>query len=85
MLSFFEAIKYFSSDEARAASGTEYAKNHKLGPVDSKDFHHWWLRSPYDHEANYVYFIKRDGRFSYEGYITSDMIGVRPACWITLE
>ena len=89
LLSYMEAITYYSSD-ARTAQGTDYAKCQGLyvytspGPYQGNGC--WWLRSPSDNDANAAsnaYNVNRDGYISYID-VCYTYYGVRPACWITL-
>jgi len=76
LLSSGEADKYFSSDSARQAEGTEYACN--KGKSASW---YWWLRSANNNE--YAGFVS-EGELGYGEEVDRNM-GIRPAMWIEIS
>ena len=87
LLSYKEATTYFTSDSARCALGTDYAKcqgldfgiDRSYNPV----YYEWWLRSPSHYIVNDVSTIEHSG-YIYNAYTYLTSVGVRPACWIIL-
>lgn len=76
LLSSGEADKYFSSDSARKAEGTEYACN--KGKSASW---YWWLRSA--NNIEYAGFVS-EGELGYDEEVDRNM-GIRPAMWIEIN
>ena len=76
LLSSGEADKYFSSDSARQAEGTEYACN--KGKSASW---YWWLRSA--NNIEYAGFVS-EGELGYGEEVDRNM-GIRPAMWIEIS
>ena len=76
LLSSGEADKYFSSDSARQAEGTEYACN--KGKSASW---YWWLRSA--NNIKYAGFVS-EGELGYGEEVDRNM-GIRPAMWIEIK
>ncbi len=76
LLSSGEADKYFSSDSARQAEGTEYACN--KGKSASW---YWWLRSA--NNIEYAGFVSK-GELGYGEEVDRNM-GIRPAMWIEIS
>ena len=76
LLSSGEADKYFSSDSARKAEGTEYACN--KGKSASW---YWWLRSA--NNIKYAGFVS-EGELGYGEEVDRNM-GIRPAMWIIIS
>ena len=80
LLSYEEATTYYSSDRARKAEGTDYAKSQGLYVNNTSPY---WLRSPYDDRGYGARDVSSVGSFNnYIVYYTNH--GVRPACWINL-
>jgi len=76
LLSSGEADKYFSSDSARQAEGTEYACN--KGKSASW---YWWLRSA--NNIEYAGFVS-EGELGYGEEVDRNM-GIRPTMWIEIS
>ena len=76
LLSSGEADKYFSSDSARKAEGTEYACN--KGKSASW---YWWLRSA--NNIEYAGFVS-EGELGYGEEVDRNM-GIRPAMWFEIN
>ena len=76
LLSCGEADKFFSSDSARQAEGTEYACN--KGKSASW---YWWLRSA--NNIEYAGFVS-EGELGYGEEVDRNM-GIRPAMWIEIS
>ena len=76
LLSVVEAESYFTTNEARKASVTLYAR--KEGTV-----YKWWLRSPGDALDGAAAVSLSDGSVGVDG-VSFDSIGVRPALWLNL-
>lgn len=89
LLSYYEAHEmYFSSDEARICSPTDYAIANGVYwdqrfQANNRDAGQWWLRSPRFglESAMYVYY---NGDFT-RNYIDAEGVAVRPALWLNLE
>ena len=81
LLSYKEATTYYSSETARTAKGSDYAKCQGLAVPFSDGNSSWRLRSPYSKYD--VYFVRCDGKFI-DTSATNTSSGVRPACWINL-
>ena len=84
LLSYKEATTYYTSDTARQAKGSDYAKCQGLYPGNNL----WWLRSPYfnyisDDYDNYAYYVGNNGGITVS-CVYHTYFGVRPACWINL-
>lgn len=84
ILSYQEVLEFYPTDDARLASGTDYAKCQGL--MERDGYSYWWLRSPiynyYKWHSNYVdYNGQIDGNFYSAGACEG---GVRVACWINL-
>ena len=89
LLSFSEAVKYFSSDEERMCVPTVYAINqgtymsdsYKVGGAATS---WWWLRSPGRNDSSAA-FVFHDGDVCCDGRrVDSVLVCVRPALWTTL-
>ena len=81
LLSIDEANKYFETDEARVASGTEYAKSMRLHVEDNGNSW-WWLRSPGD-DQNRAATVNDVGDVN--DFPVDFASGVRPACWVDIS
>lgn len=89
LLSIDEVLCYFSSDEERKASQTEYAKSHEkyseyFTRKGGKPTVLWWLRSPGDYSFEAA-FVDHVGCVVPKGGNVSCNRAVRPALWINLE
>lgn len=84
LLSVDEVERYFSSDSERACRPTEYAVAN--GSYNRENGNcHWWLRVPRC-DSNNGACVCEDGYVASYGIgVTYDIIGVRPAMWISLE
>ena len=85
LLSYKEAITYFTSDSQRQKKGTDYAKSQGLhvNTGDYCGFSHWWLRSPYNIVSNSSLKVHLDGSIDpIIIYFTS--CGILPALKIKL-
>ena len=90
ILSETEAIKYFSSDEARKCAPTDYAK--AQGVVDTSSSYstggkatcYWWLRQPDDYYDYISYVVDNDGSIQRDFAVCAYGVAVRPAMWISL-
>ena len=76
LLSSGETDKYFSSDSARKAEGTEYACN--KGKSASW---YWWLRSA--NNIEYAGFVS-EGELGFGEEVDRNM-GIRPAMWVVIS
>ena len=83
LLSYKEATTYYTSDEARMAIGSDYAKCQGLSVYSSNGNSVWRLRSPSNYSTDRAYYVYYDGNIDYSG-VGSTHYGVRPACWIIL-
>ena len=85
LLSYQEAVSYYTNDEERVALCTDYAK--VQGIYDEENGYDWWLRSPDNIHANCACIVTENG--SNGRYDSKEVdcteCGVRPACWINLE
>jgi len=84
LLSFEEAEKYFTTDEARRSKGTEFAKNNGLKLDDSILYSGnsvWWLRTP-GLKANHACYVNNDGVIYQTSFVDMLNFGIRPAMWI---
>ena len=78
LLSLAEAQIYFNSDSERVATS---AGNQGWLPGDD---YYWWLRSPGNKQASAVC-VDNKGHINSEGLLAGgNILGVRPAMWITL-
>ena len=90
LLSISEAEEYFTSDEARKCVPTDYAIALNAYTSDSytslgKAACRWWLRSP-GLNMDYAAVVGSDGSVESSGKnVSSELVCVRPALWITLE
>ncbi|MEI6578313.1 MAG: DUF6273 domain-containing protein [Eubacteriales bacterium] len=87
LLSLYEADKYFTNDNARAATVTDFAKINGISFGKKNNYlgnGYWWLRSPGNNSLNaeIVYFDGYIGSYFYDVYNT--YVGVRPAIWVNL-
>lgn len=82
LLSIDEAETYFTSDEARMVSSTEYA-NARGAYVGSNGRSSWLLRSPGESNSGAASVSWDDGR-SLSGSVNRSFGGVRPVLWINL-
>lgn len=84
LLSIDEANKYFETDEARGASGTEYSKS-KIMYVADDGNSWWWLRSP-GSSLRSAAGVDGNGNVD-EGGLGVDYYNgaVRPACWVDIS
>lgn len=86
LLSYKELTTYYTSDEARKAAGTDYAKCQGLLVSTSSSYlgySVWRSRSPFYDYANCAYSVYGDGRFCF-GDLGNAAYGIRPVCWINL-
>lgn len=86
LLSLEEAGKYFTSDETRIATGTDFAENEGLNVYSESPYAGnaaWWLRSPgtYPISAADVYYSGDTG--GVYDFVDNAYVGVRPAVWVT--
>ena len=88
LLSYQEAVRYFSSNNARrcaptdwAAANGAYADNDYK--ADGRPAGWWWLRSPGSYYSNAAA-ISRIGGLGADINVNSQNAGVRPAVWIDL-
>ena len=85
LLSYEEAEKYFSDDDARKCKPTSYAKAEGAWTADN-GCGNWWLRSPNPASSNNVYIVRYVGDFGfYNNGVNISSGSVRPALWISLE
>lgn len=82
LLSVTEAKRYFSSNEDRQCTLTEYAKSKGIDFDSESGVCAWWLRTPGSQNLEFAN-IAFDGRFSHG--LVEWPYGVRPAIWINLE
>ena len=90
LLSFLEAERYFSGDEARMCVPTEFTIANGAFPDGSyqsegRDTWWWWLRSPQivKNSDRFVGMVGPDGAIWNGGYNGHN--GVRPALWLSLK
>ena len=83
LLSYAEAGKYFSSNEARICKPTAYAKA-KGAYTDNSGNCWWWLRSPGSSQIDAAGVGTVGSLGSYSSVYDDDLV-VRPAFWINLE
>ncbi len=86
LLSYKEATTYYTSNEARMAKGSDYAKSQGLHVSTERSYQgngYWWLRSPTYDYAYMAYSVYCTGSIDITR-VESIAIGVRPACWINL-
>lgn len=88
LLGFAEANRYFKSDKERMCVPTAHAE--ASGAYTSRDYEkdgaatcNWWLRSPGPYQDFAALVVSR-GVIGIGG-VDYDLIGVRPAMWISLE
>ena len=92
LLSYDEALKYFSSDEERRCIPTSYALSQAGFLYDDRDIRidgkapcFWWLRSP-SSEPGYVSLVFGSGELYERGTNACfENIAVRPSLWINIE
>ncbi len=93
LLSYKEVSKLYSSNEARMAVGSDYAKCQGLYVSDEETYFgnsEWMLRSPFYTGAGNAKAgtiensVSRSGNMVMCYYAVSSHIGIRPACWIKL-
>ena len=85
VLSISEAVKYFSSNDARHCGITEYAKAKGVFVNNQEQSTFWWLRSV-GMNQDYAALGSPNGAISYMGApVHTDDNGVRPALWIDLS
>ena len=93
LLSYEEAEKYFSDDDARKCKPTSYAKAKGAWTGDdgcgywwlrSPRPHYWWLRSPRPYNGDGVYYVYYGGDIDDYRVDCSDG-SARPALWINLD
>jgi len=84
LLSYAEALKYFSTDEARGCWGTDYML--ALGAWQSSGTGNvcWRLRSPGNQQI-YSAVVDGDGSILNGHNVANDSDGIRPAMWIDLS
>jgi hypothetical protein len=83
LLSYKEATTYYTSQAARQAKGTDYAKIQGIYVYSSNNASFWWLRSPSHHDADHAFDVNFDGGIGADS-VTGTYRSVRPACWIKL-
>ena len=92
LLSYSEVTTYYSSDNERSTSGSDYAKCQGLYVYPGNDKSTYWLRSPIDYadENNNLEYKENTGLVYYDGistygnYANYVSEGIRMACWINL-
>ena len=93
LLSYAEADKYFTDDDARKCPPTEYAIAHGawtsyLSLVDDSlsggnSAGRWWLRSPGSDQSSAMYVNNRGS--GKDSHVYDLEISVRPALWVALD
>ena len=83
LLSYKEATTYYTSETARQAKGSDYAKCQGLEVNSSNGNSYWWLRSPHKKDANFALDVNGNG-YTTSLEVSRTEYGVRPACWINL-
>lgn len=83
ILSYAEAQRFFTTDEDRTATQTEFAKSQGVGKGDTC---RWWLRSPgtANKKEKGMCAILSDGKTG-TFFRNTTLQGVRPAIWIDLD
>ena len=85
LLSYWEAYKYFSSDEDRKCEATQYALARGVFNLWKDSITYWWLRTPGSGDT-YAAKIWYSGEVYHYGYpVTDNDTAVRPAIWINLD
>ena len=82
LLSLDEIGKYTGNDSEREAYSTPYA-NKKKGFSDGITA--WWLRSPGNITDSAAYVYDYGGVNENGGIVYDDLVGVRPALWVSYE
>lgn len=82
-LSVEEAKEYFSSDDERAVTPTDYAKSQRAGAV-GKGNCSWWLRSSGSHGVLAANVTVSGNIDAYGNVVHGKNVAVRPAIWIYL-
>ena len=84
LLSYSEAKTYYSTNDARKAQGSDYAKSQGLYLKTSTDIgcSYYWHRSPNDSGTESA--LKVDNGGIYYDSVYSTRGGVRAVCWINL-
>ena len=81
LLSYAEAWRYFSSDNARSCQPTRYAAGRGAHTIKSNCW--WWLRSPGIFQ-NYAAVVLTNGPLNYFN-VNYGYACVRPALWVDLD
>lgn len=83
LLSIKEIEEYLPLDIYRRCKGTTYVRDKHLWEYGS--YAGWWLRSPGD-DTDYAAYVNSDGVVTVYGRnVTSDLVGVRPALWVSAK
>ncbi len=87
LLSYEEVTSLYSSENARIARLTDYAKCQGAEIYKRYDSGYWWLRSPHYNESNYAECVSFGGNLyvDHQNDVDCTDNGVRPACWIKLN
>ena len=94
LLSFYEASRYFNSDNERKGAVTDAVKfnpvyNEIMNQNDFYGYSIWWLRTPGRNE-DMAMFVDEVGALYHYGvtymgrWVNEDYVGVRPALWMDL-
>ena len=96
LLSYAEAMKYFTDDGSRMCAVTDYSLEkgaHFLNidehKIDGKLSTWWWLRSPAHEQSSAMYVYGTGSLLSpfgrcYGTYVSREDVCVRPALWISI-
>ena len=83
LLSRADVNEYLSANSL-SASGSDYAKCQGLYVALQDDKGFWGLRTPYPEKASQIRYITNNGTTTYDSNDKTSL-GVRPACWISLD
>ena len=84
LLSVTEAERYFSTNSARQAKPTAYAKSEGANTSDN-GYTDWWLRSPGNSVHNAAFVMTGGGIAKFGGDVHISYNAIRPALWINLN
>ena len=84
LLSYAEANRYFTSNEARQCQATGYAKMKGIWAAVEDDRCWWWLRSAGSSLSNVAYVLISGYAYSGGCKAVDDTVGVRPVIWIEI-
>lgn len=80
-----DVCRFFSYDEERKTSATDYARSRGVYVDEKTKCSYWWLRSNGGNMYNAAVVNFTGYVFEYGFYVNSDGYGIRPALWIDLK